>query len=142
MLQPSSPATSSADWNAVVCALGSAAETLQTTYGVDRSVGQSWLDTDQLLPMLDGLDTVEAQACTRCVEDINDFIGKHGQLPLVVVSRQVEYEVLGKKLRLRGAVVVQPLTKERVLDCIKAPDMAGVQQVVAADAVDACCCAV
>ncbi len=123
-----------ASWSSTVVSLNDwlVAE-LHTTYGVDRSVGQSWLETDQLLLMLDGLDTVGAQACARCVDDINDFMGTHGQLPLVVASRQVEYETLGKKLRLRGAVVVQPLTKERVLECIKAPDMAGVQQVVAAD---------
>ena len=42
------------------------------------------------------------------------FRQSHGLLPLVITSRTVDYQSLAEPLRLQGAVLVQPLTRERV----------------------------
>lgn len=83
-------------------------------YGVPLRLGQLWVDTEQLIPLLDGLDEVEAEHRNSCLAAINAFHDDHGQLPMVVCSRVAEYEELRAKLRLRGAIVVQPLTPAEV----------------------------
>jgi hypothetical protein len=89
-------------------------EALSEQYQVPRTTGRSWVETDQILPLLDGLDEVKVEARAACVEAINTFRQEHGLLPLVVCSRVVDYEVVRTRLRLQGAVVVQSLTREQV----------------------------
>jgi predicted NACHT family NTPase len=89
-------------------------DALNEQYGVPRKIGQAWVEADQILPLLDGLDEVRAEARAACVEAINTFRQEHGLLPLVVCSRVVDYEAVGTRLRLQGALVVQPLTRAQV----------------------------
>ena len=90
------------------------ADELQQRYDVPRKTGQAWVDADQVLPLLDGLDEVQAEHRAACAEAINTFRQDHGLLPLAVCSRIAEYEGLGAPLRLQGAIVVQPLTRAQV----------------------------
>jgi hypothetical protein len=87
---------------------------LQQRYDVPRKIGQAWVDADQVLPLLDGLDEVQVEQRAACAEAINAFRRSHGLLPLAVCSRITEYEALGLQLRLQGAIVVQPLTRAQV----------------------------
>jgi NACHT domain len=89
-------------------------DALNEQYDVPRKTGQAWVDADQILPLLDGLDEVKAEHRATCVEMINEFRQDHGLLPLVVCSRVMAYEALGTKLRLQGALAVQPLTPPQV----------------------------
>ena len=57
---------------------------------------------------------MKAEHRIACVEAINAFRQSHGLLPLVVCSRTAEYQALAVKVRLHGAVVVQPLTAQQV----------------------------
>jgi hypothetical protein len=87
---------------------------LQQRYYVPRKIGQTWVDADQVLPLLDGLDEVQSEHRAACAEAINTFRQGHGLLPLVVCSRITEYDALGVQLRLQGAIVVQPLMRPQV----------------------------
>ena len=89
-------------------------DALSEQYDVSRKIGQAWVDAHQILPLLDGLDEVQAEARAACVQAINTFRQEHGLLPLVVCSRVADYEALGTRLRLQGALVVQPLTHAQV----------------------------
>jgi hypothetical protein len=89
-------------------------DALNEQYDVPHKTGQAWVDADQVLPLLDGLDEVAAEHRAACVEAINTFRQDHGLLPLVVCSRVADYERLDIRLRLQGAIVVQPLTREQV----------------------------
>ncbi len=90
------------------------ASELHTRYQVPLPLATSWIETDQVLPLLDGLDEVAAPHRTACVEAINTYRQAHGLLPTVVCSRQTDYLVLSTRLLLRTAVVVQPLTPEQI----------------------------
>jgi hypothetical protein len=87
---------------------------LNLRYDVPRAIAQEWVATDLVLPLLDGLDEVKAEHRFACVEAINLFRQSHGFLPLAIASRRVEYETLAEPLRLHGAILVQPLTREQV----------------------------
>jgi len=81
---------------------------------VPKKVAERWVEMEQIIPLLDGLDEVAPDHRQPCAEAINSFRRNHGLLPIAVCSRIADYEALGAKLRLRSAVVVQPLTKSQV----------------------------
>jgi NACHT domain-containing protein len=89
-------------------------DALREQYQVSRKTSQAWVDNDQFLPLLDGLDELAPEHRAACVEAINAFRQDHGLLPLVICCRVADYEALGTKLRLQGALVIQPLTPEQV----------------------------
>ena len=87
---------------------------LQLRYQVPKRIAQKWIDSEQVMPLLDGLDEVEIAARADCAEAICLFRQSHGFLPLVVTSRTYEYESLNQRLCLPGAILVQPLTRDQV----------------------------
>ncbi|HLJ89101.1 MAG TPA: TIR domain-containing protein [Candidatus Angelobacter sp.] len=83
---------------------------------VPLKFAKQWLQNEQIIPLLDGLDEVALESRQACVEAINLFRRDHGLLPIAVCSRIADYETLGAKLRLYSAIVVQPLTRPEVVD--------------------------
>ena len=81
---------------------------------VPKVVARQWVQTEQILPLLDGLDEVAVEQREACVEAINEFRQDHGLLPIAVCSRSADYDALGTKLRLRTAVLVQTLARPQV----------------------------
>lgn len=93
------------------------AEELQTKYQVPRQIGEAWLDADQVLPLLDGLDEVATEVRSSCVEQINAYHQSRqicGRSPLVVCCRSEEYAMLSTRVRLQCAVCILPLTDEQI----------------------------
>jgi len=89
-------------------------EELSTKYNVPKRVARPWVENDDLLLLLDGLDEVKLEHGEACVKAINDFRQEHGLISLVVCSRIADYEALTTKLKLQGAVLLQPLTPQQV----------------------------
>ncbi len=92
------------------------AEQVAQLYNIPKLLAQRWIDEDQLLLLLDGLDEMEEAARPACIAAINAYHREHLRVPLVVCSRQTDYEGAAKlqRLALQSAVVVQPLTHEHV----------------------------
>ena len=89
-------------------------EELNTKYQVPCKIGRAWVDDDQILPLLDGLDEVALAYRAACVEGINAFHKDHGLLPLVVCSRSADHLALKQPVLLHSTVVVQPLTEQQI----------------------------
>jgi class 3 adenylate cyclase len=89
---------------------------LNQRYDVPLRVGHAWMANDGCLPLLDGLDEVAAEHRATCVSAINAYReGRAHVLPgLVVTSRIADYDALTARLRLRGAVLLQPLRAEQI----------------------------
>jgi hypothetical protein len=64
--------------------------------------------------LLDGLDEVEISIQPDCVNTINAFIEKFKPSGLVVCCRLIEYRWLPKRLKLNGAICIEPLRSEEV----------------------------
>ena len=77
------------------------ADELSVRYDVPRKIGAEWIEGDKLLLLLDGLDEVDRQYRTACIDAINAFQINH-EIDLVVCSRLADYEELSTKLRLAG----------------------------------------
>jgi len=101
---------------------------------VSKKVARRWVESEQVLPLLDGLDEVATEHRESCVEAINNFRREYGLLPIAVCSRIADYEALGTKLRLRNAVEVQPLTRLQVEDYLEhVGELGGLRAAVADD---------
>jgi hypothetical protein len=94
-------------------------EELHDRYDVPRGIGRVWVTSEQVLPLLDGLDEVARAHRAACVEAINAFRDQHGLLPIAVCSRVADYQDLGRQLRVQQAILVQPLTQAQVTVYLK-----------------------
>lgn len=110
---------------------------LNEKYGVPRAVGETWIRQQQILPLLDGLDEVAAERRDACVEAINAYRVGHGLAGIAVCSRLADYQALKGKLRLEGAIIVQPLTFGQIDDYLAraGDDLAAVRDLVERDPV-------
>ena len=84
--------------------------------GVRKRIAKEWTDEGEVLPLLDGLDEVDEVHRSACLDAINEFRSEYGLLPIAVCSRLADFEALGMKLRVHGAVVVQTLTSIKIDD--------------------------
>ncbi len=87
---------------------------LTLRYYIPQAIAENWVESDEILPLLDGLDEVKAEHGYACVAVINAFRCSHGLLPMVITSRTADYDHMAKPLVLHGAILVQPLTHEQV----------------------------
>ena len=88
-------------------------EEIRTKYNIPKRLAQKWVENDELLPLLDGLDEVRQGNREDCVKTINRYRQEH-LVPIAVCSRVSEYEDLITKLKLQGAVLLHPLTWEQI----------------------------
>lgn len=87
---------------------------LNDRYQVPRRLARTWVEQDQILPLLDGLDEVAVAAQSACLAAINAFRREHGLLPLVMCSRSADYFALDERVQLGNSVEIQPLTPGQV----------------------------
>jgi serine/threonine protein kinase len=89
-------------------------EELETKYKVPRKVGSDWINANQILPLLDGLDEVDAPSRSACMQAINEYHQTHSLVPLVVCCRVHEYMSQTNQLALSRAVTIQPLSTKQI----------------------------
>ena len=88
---------------------------LKSKYGIRPSISKQWLESRQLLPMLDGLDEVPLHQQPFCVKAINKFLESENRpLSLVVCSRIENYNAYTKLLQLNGAICLRELTNYQI----------------------------
>jgi len=96
---------------------------LQAKYQIPPEIGTTWVQKHRILPLLDGLDEVQAEARAACVAEINAFLPNTGVTGMVVCCRNEEYKELEKKsqhLNLKVKVELQPLEPKKVIEYVAA----------------------
>jgi len=111
------------------------AQELNNLYSVPRKTAPDWVKGDKLLLLLDGLDEVRQESRAKCVEAINEFRKQNGLTSLSVCSRSQDYADLNAKLSFEGAIEVQPLTQEKIIEFFNrfGDETAGIKQVLKKD---------
>jgi Effector-associated domain 7 len=89
-------------------------EELRLRYDVPRKVGATWIEGDNILPLLDGLDEVAVEYRDACAAAINAYRQDEAMVPIAVCSREKDYLTLSEKLKLYGAVLIQPLDGDQI----------------------------
>ncbi|MBD2328768.1 hypothetical protein [Alkalinema sp. FACHB-956] len=84
---------------------------LKKQYNVPLPVAQQWLQDEQLVLLLDGLNELGLGQQVKCIRAINQFLSETAYPHFIVCCREEEYQAGDVKLsRLNGAIYLQPLT--------------------------------
>lgn len=98
-------------------------EQLKEKYGVRKDIGKQWVDSEEIIPLLDGLDELAAERQELCVRKINDFLQPESWTnPLVVCSRTQEYQHYETLLKLNNSLELCPLTPQQVFQYLHKTD--------------------
>lgn len=89
-------------------------EELNARYQIPARLGRQWLDEDLLALLLDGLDEVKPERLPACIAALNRFRQDHGLMQIGVCCRTQAYEAAGARLKLSGAILLQPLTAGQI----------------------------
>jgi hypothetical protein len=83
---------------------------------VSDTTAREWLDKNQFVLLLDGLDEVAEAKRDGCMQAINSFRKdlRYEAVNVVMCSRLQEYQQLATKAYLQAAVILQPLTDEQI----------------------------
>ena len=104
-------------------------------YDQNRDRAMAWLDQEQFLPLLLGLDEVDSTRRDDCVRAINEFHASRKWVrELAVACRTDDYEaLLPTRLNLRGAVLLCPLSAEQIDEYLAERQLDALRQAIAAD---------
>ena len=83
-------------------------------YGVSRPPAKQWVEGEEIVPLLDGLDEVAPEQQAACVEAINMCQRERGLQPMAVCCRREEYRKLPAPLDLAGGIEVERLGRVEV----------------------------
>ncbi|MEO0840001.1 MAG: NACHT domain-containing protein [Cyanobacteria bacterium J06643_5] len=90
-------------------------EQLKEKYGVRKDISKQWVENQEIIPLLDGLDELATERQERCVRKINDFLKPENWTnPLVVCSRIQEYQNYQTLLQLNISLELYPYTPQQV----------------------------
>jgi eukaryotic-like serine/threonine-protein kinase len=112
--QPIPVVLSLASWPARAPSLDAwLADELHARYDIPRQVAAQWVEQDELLPLLDGLDEVTDERRAGCARAINSY--RSSRLAgMAVCCRLGEYEQLEARLDVGHALEVCPLSDEQI----------------------------
>lgn len=86
---------------------------LNSKYQIPIAIGTAWVNEQQLLLLLDGLDEVRADLQASCAAAINRFHQDYGP-EIVVCCRIKDYEAMRQPLGFQSAVFVRSLTDAQI----------------------------
>ncbi|PSB01189.1 hypothetical protein C7B64_19675, partial [Merismopedia glauca CCAP 1448/3] len=89
-------------------------EELRRGYQVSKALAKKWIENQELLLLLDGLDEVKAERRDSCLNAINQFCQEFGNTEIVVCSRIKDYNALSNKLKFQGAIYLQALNQQQI----------------------------
>ncbi|AFZ12118.1 hypothetical protein Cri9333_1217 [Crinalium epipsammum PCC 9333] len=88
---------------------------LHFKYGIKVLIGNQWIEQQQILPLLDGLDELELSQQERCIHAINQLLQRYNPPKYIVVCTRLEaYKNYKTWLRLNGAVYLRPLNELQI----------------------------
>lgn len=87
--------------------------------GLTAGVAQGWMELGRVVLILDGLDEVYEDRRGAVIAALqNGYFESNKTLPIVLASRRIEYEAIAEdphhQLRLNGAIVLEPLSLEKI----------------------------
>jgi hypothetical protein len=103
-------------------------------YQVPKKIGQTWINQQQILLLLDGMDEVQADYREASIQALNKFHQQYG-LEIIVTSRIHDYEVLSQRLNFQRAVYLKSLTLEQIHQSLEGQDsyLAGLRDLLFKD---------
>jgi energy-coupling factor transporter ATP-binding protein EcfA2 len=85
---------------------------LKSKYNLQKDIAEYWLNTHQILPILDNLDE-QTKARKECRIAINNFLNQNVDVPLVVCCRLKEYSKIDTRIQL-NVIELKPLPLKEI----------------------------
>ncbi|MEA2560717.1 MAG: hypothetical protein QOH06_2221 [Acidobacteriota bacterium] len=108
---------------------------LDKKYQLGESTAASLIEDDRVVPLLHGLDEVDADAQSACTDAIHAYLKKQ-RVPIAVCCHSQAYKDFPTLLHLYGAVALRPLTRKQIKERLAAaedPGLAALEEVIDAD---------
>jgi DNA polymerase III delta prime subunit len=87
---------------------------LHTFYDIPEPIGRNWMETDQLVLLLDGLDETSEEARAACVQAMQAYLERHPLASLIVCCLRETYAALPVRLAFHHTACIKPLTSEQI----------------------------
>jgi len=87
-------------------------------YRISPKLGSCWVENNELMILLDGLDEVKNEFRNQCVQAINELI-KQKTVPIAICCRRSEFEDLDTRINVHGAILIQPLSSKQSMKYLK-----------------------
>ena len=88
-------------------------------YRIPRKQSQEWVEQEQIVPLLDGLDEMEEAARPACIEVINAYQREYPLRPLVVCCRSEEYTRAMSRGHSDGRLLLQNAVEVQLLSAVQ-----------------------
>ena len=85
---------------------------LRNKYYISQKTSRYWVYNNDLMLLLDGLDELKSEFRTKFSQELNTYLDQHN-VPLAICCRAQEYRELAIYPKLRGAILIQPLSAEQ-----------------------------
>lgn len=89
-------------------------EELKEKYKIRKVFAKQWIEQEELILLLDGLDEVKKEYQNDCVIALNKFLTEYSITEMVVCCRVQDYQALSERFNLRNAVCLKPLSSEYI----------------------------
>ena len=88
---------------------------LERDYSVTPAIAQRWIASQQLLPLLDGLDELDVPHQKQCIAAIEQFLVEHPSLQTAICYRPQASEQETVPLQgINGAIALHPIADEQI----------------------------
>ncbi|MBO3461985.1 effector-associated domain EAD1-containing protein [Aetokthonos hydrillicola Thurmond2011] len=88
---------------------------LNDKYGLRKDISKQWVENQDIIPLLDGLDEIAAECQEKCILKINEFLHPtNWNNPVVVCSRTEEYQIYKRLLQLNNSLELHSFTSQQV----------------------------
>lgn len=84
---------------------------LENRYQMPKNLSLELIQNHDILLLLDGLDEINVQYQSNCVDAINDYQQKNAWLSIAICSREDDYTQLRHPLFTTGAVIIQAINQ-------------------------------
>jgi energy-coupling factor transporter ATP-binding protein EcfA2 len=108
-------------------------ERIQDVYSIGSELAAAWFEDRGLVLLLDGLDEVADSHSESCLRLINLLQERLPRLAIAVTSRTDPYRRTTALLELRGAISIQPLSDQQILEYLSDPRLQHMREAVRAD---------
>ena len=96
---------------------------LKDKYGLRKDIGKQWINSQKIIPLLDGLDELAAERQEKCIIKINEFLHPEKWTnPVVVCSRIQEYQNSTTLLHLNNSIELFLITPQQIYQYLQSTD--------------------
>ncbi len=107
---------------------------LQLHYAIPAPLGQTWLKSGEIILLLDGLDQLAPSWQQHAIIEINQLLlDNPTPLQIAITSRLEEYKSCKTRLRVNGALWLQPLTDTQIREYLYAAKSRELWQAIRSD---------